>query len=156
MALFSAVGAFFALTYFIYGTLSNQQVVASSAPIGGVEIEKLDVGSVSSVETGVELTREPFSVKSLVRVLFENGLNEHEVNTMVEIARLESTYNERAYSSLFEASGLFQIIPNTWTGYGCTGDVFYWLDNTVCAVRIYRGAHNGFHQWEAYAIKIAN
>lgn len=43
------------------------------------------------------------------------------------------------------ASGLFQIMPQTWAETGCTGDPFAALDNALCAWQLYQAA--GVSPW---------
>lgn len=67
---------------------------------------------------------------------------------MVEIARAESQFrpwvdNESGSS----ASGLFQILDQTWADYGCSGDVYDAADNIACARKIYN--KRGTKDWEA-------
>lgn len=113
-----------------------------------------DMSFIDSSYDGIvlEIARVPFSVDALQSLLYSKGLTGLEVSTMVEIARLESAFNPDAYNPAFGTSGLYQIIGSTWTGYGCGGDVFYWVDNVECAVKVLRG--QGWHAWEAYTLKI--
>ncbi len=74
-----------------------------------------------------------------------------EINTEVAvqalaIAQCESTMNASVKNKNSSASGVFQIINGTFTGYKCVGNVFDANDNIACAVKIYKSNHS-WKQW---------
>ncbi len=72
----------------------------------------------------------------------------------LEVARCESNFNPKAKNKQLgsTASGLFEIVRETWKLYKCEGDPFNIHDNAVCAKKIYDRNHGKFNTgggWEA-------
>lgn len=71
------------------------------------------------------------SNETLVRAYFADA------PIMVEVARAESRFYEKAKNPHSTAKGIFQILDGTWRAYGCTGNVLNAVDNIICARKIY-------------------
>lgn len=83
------------------------------------------------------------TVKELVQEAFPDA------PVMVAIAAAESQFNPIAKNPHSSATGVFQILTGTWTGYGCTGDRTNPQDNIRCARIIYEAS--GTSPWSASA-----
>lgn len=66
---------------------------------------------------------------------------------MEKVALNESNFNPTAKNPNSSAKGVFQILNRTWSGYGCTGNVYDAADNIRCARVIYD--ESGLRPWEA-------
>lgn len=64
---------------------------------------------------------------------------------MVDIAMCESGFNPKIKNPGSSASGIFQIIKDTWEDHSCEGDVFDAEDNIACAKKLYE--KNGTRDW---------
>lgn len=64
----------------------------------------------------------------------------------LRIAYKESRYNPTASNPHSSAKGVFQILDGTWKLFHCTGNVYNYMDNTNCALKIVQ--HDGdWHEW---------
>lgn len=97
----------------------------------------------------VIVSMKPQSEDEVRLILREGGLSEYEVNVMIRIAYDESNFGYYDYGieNPF-ATGLYQILPMTWQDRSCEGDPLNYIDNTKCAIKIYR--QYGFHAWAVY------
>lgn len=94
------------------------------------------------------LTVSQMSVEDQIRTTLRIEGLEHLSDTFIKVAFYESTMNPNARGYAGPYYGLFQIYTGTWNGYGCVGDIFNAMDNTACAVKIYRA--EGLTPWEVY------
>lgn len=81
------------------------------------------------------------------------GKDNHTISQMIEIARAESQFNEKAKNKTSSAAGVFQIISSTWKHNKCDGDIFKAEDNIRCAYKIQE--RSGFNQWEVFINGVA-
>jgi len=81
------------------------------------------------------------------------GRDNHTISQMIEIARAESQFNEKAKNPNSTAKGVFQIISSTWKHNKCDGDIFKAEDNIRCAYKIQE--RSGFNQWEVFTNGVA-
>lgn len=123
----------------VEGTVQPAIVELAVVSLQVVEIPKVHVPVVQGA-----------SVEQIRSVLISQGLAEWEADRMLLIAKYESGYNAGAYNSEYGASGVFQIIPGTWSGYNCQGNIYNAIDNTICAVRVLRGG--GWNQWAVVSV----
>lgn len=91
------------------------------------------------------LTVSRMSVEDQIRTTLRIEGLEHLSDTFIKVAFYESTMNPNARGYAGPYFGLYQIYTGTWNGYGCEGDIFNAIDNTSCAIKIYRA--EGWSPW---------
>lgn len=68
---------------------------------------------------------------------------------MIQVAKYESGFNPDARNPS-GASGILQIMPATWRGYNCTGNIFNTYDNAICGKKVLQG--QGWYAWHVVSV----
>ncbi len=139
----------------VSGYILNENGGVDTSIVSNYTVPRIELSSV--IFASVELEPVVLPIKAtytgkiaLVQSTLNNsGLSSLEIATLLDIQTKENLNCHYDYGIENPyATGCFQILPSTWGFAGCTGDMLNPIDNTNCAIRVYKV--QGFRAWAVY------